>query len=578
MTAQPQVEMVASEATAPSPPIQSATAGFSPFLLAVVGAFGLWLAFPPVGRGDLAWIALVPLFALVESARPRWQVYLAGWLGGLVFWHLAIFWVTRAAPEAWAGWTVMATYLSVGWLIVLVIARWGVVGLGWPVALVLPVAWLVEEYYRAFTLTGFPWYYLAHTQWRHPLLIQIADLTGAWGVSLLVALVNGAIYDLAIQFVQQHRGARDVWSRPTILRFSTIGFLLLGTLAYGAWRTATARFEPGPRLALLQSDIPQDLKMSEDPNAVLELYAHLIQKALDRRPDLIVWPETSYPRGYPFIAPALPPDVLDRQAKILNPAGTGPFWRRKEALVRLELLDATDRLGVPMLVGTLAYDFRPSGVRRFNSAILLEPGKGATARYDKRHRVPFGEYIPGLETFPWLAKLTPFEPEEVPRLDAGDAPQLFDWQGLRLATAICFEDSVPQVVRQSFAQPGPGRHDPDILLNLSNDGWFRGTSELEMHLAASVFRAVENRVPLARAVNTGQTSIVDGNGRVVVALGNNTADVLVEPIPLDPRRSLYSSCGDWLPQLALAAGLLSVVIPLLARKSRLKSTQIAQGS
>jgi apolipoprotein N-acyltransferase len=550
METEQQARTIESVKSADPSPVALAPAWAVPFLLSITTALGLWLAFPPVSRGDLGWFALVPLFALVESTRPRWQVYLAAWLGGLVFWHLAIVWVTRAAPEAWAGWSVMATYLSLGWLLVMVIARWGVVGLGWPVALVLPVALLVEEYYRAFTLSGFPWYYLAHTQWRNLPVIQIADLTGVWGVSYLLALVNGAIYEVVRLLLRARSGEAVRPSRSMLARLTVVGLLLVASLAYGAFRLNQPPFTPGPRLGLLQSDIPQDLKMSHDTNALLDSYARLIQKALDQRVDLIVWPETAYPRGYPVIAPNLGPDELDQQARVLNSAGTGPFWREKERLVRRELVEATDRLAVPMVVGSITYDFQPGGVKRFNSAILIEPGRGATGRYDKVHRVPFGEYIPGLDTFPWLVQLTPFEPDQVPRLDAGAGIQVFDWNGLRLATAICFEDSVPYVVRRSFGQPGPLR-DPDILLNLSNDGWFRGTSELEMHLAASVFRAVENRVPLARAVNTGHTSIVDGNGAVVRVLPDSTADVLVSEIPLDPRTSLYSQWGDWLPRAAL---------------------------
>jgi apolipoprotein N-acyltransferase len=131
----------------------------------------------------------------------------------------------------------------------------------------------------------------------------------------------------------------------------------------------------------------------------------------------------------------------------------------------------------------------------------------------------------------------------------------------RLATAICFEDTVPQVVQRFFRGPGAA---PDVLLNLSNDGWFArlfengtqvGSSEHDMHLAISVFRTIEHRIPLARAANTGISAIVDGNGRVRASVPSTKEDVLIGVLPLDDRTALYSAWGDWLGQGCLAVSI-----------------------
>jgi apolipoprotein N-acyltransferase len=220
-----------------------------------------------------------------------------------------------------------------------------------------------------------------------------------------------------------------------------------------------------------------------------------------------------------------------------------------------------DQLGVPMLVGTITYEFRPSGVSRFNSAILFEPGGKTETSYHKLHLVPFGEYVPLIGTFPWLTRLTPYHGEYVPSLAFGPRPAWFGLKGLRFATAICFEDTVPQVVRRFFTEADNGRR-PDFLVNVSNDGWFHGSSELDMHLAISVFRAVEHRVPLARAVNTGGTAIIDGNGSVLRSLPKLKEDVLTGELPLDGRISLYTLWGDWLPLTCLAITI--GIVPLVA--------------
>jgi apolipoprotein N-acyltransferase len=192
--------------------------------------------------------------------------------------------------------------------------------------------------------------------------------------------------------------------------------------------------------------------------------------------------------------------------------------------------------------------------------------------YFKLHLVPFGEFVPLVESCPWLVALTPYRgSDHVPGLDFGREPRWFDLGKYRLATAICFEDTVPHLVRRFFAE-APGGHQPDVLINISNDGWFQWSEELDMHLAASVFRAVENRVPLVRAVNTGISALVDGNGRIVASLPKDTARVLSVLVPLDAREGLYTHWGDWLGTacVLVAVGLVPIGLAktLAARRAR----------
>jgi apolipoprotein N-acyltransferase len=303
------------------------------------------------------------------------------------------------------------------------------------------------------------------------------------------------------------------------------------------------------------------------------IYSNLVDRALrTERPDLIVWPETSYPYPYVEIAPKLDSAGLERQMKGLGSAMSAAERRSQQDAIRNHLRGWTDQLKVAMLIGAVTYDHRPDGLLRYNSAILYQPGEAAVQSFHKLHLVPFGEYVPLVETFPWLIALTPYHGGHVPSLSFGPEPKWLALGPYRLAAVICFEDTVPQVVRRFFREAKDGRH-PDLLVNMSNDGWFHGSSEHDMHLAVSVFRAVEHRVPMARAANTGISAIVDGNGRVVESLPKLKEGVLTGVVPLDDRAALYSVWGDWLGQscLAVTIGLVPMAVlwpRLRARRGR----------
>ena len=190
-------------------------------------------------------------------------------------------------------------------------------------------------------------------------------------------------------------------------------------------------------------------------------------------------------------------------------------------------------------------------LEKFNSAILFTPEVAQIYFYHKMHLVPFGEYIPFVDIMPWLSILTPYHGGRLPRLSFGREPRLIPLKEYLLAVTICFEDTVPQVINRFFDGTA-GTRQPDVLVNLSNDGWFHGSAELDMHLAIGAFRAVEHRVPLARAVNTGFSALVDGNGEIQSYLAKDKEGVLAVTVPLDDRQSVYSRVGDWLGLSCLA--------------------------
>ena len=222
------------------------------------------------------------------------------------------------------------------------------------------------------------------------------------------------------------------------------------------FRLRTARFEAGPTLALIQSDIDQVIVGGPSQREILAIFRGLVDRAARDRPDLIVWPETMFPHPWIEIDPGLKADDFDRQVDAFSPGDDPRQWSRVSGEVRDLLRNWTDHAGVPMLVGINSYLFGPEGLARHNSALLLEPGSEATQTYHKLHLVPFGEYVPLIDTVPAVLALTPFDGEHLPSLDPGPGPAAIRVGPWRFASAICFEDSVPP----RRPRPGPTGRPP----------------------------------------------------------------------------------------------------------------------
>ena len=520
----------------------SNTQRWPPVLVAAISALLLWFAFPPADRGYFGWIALAPLFLLVKSdAHPR-SLYLGVWAGGGIFWGLAVSWVGYADL---VGLAFLVSFLSITWPLFLFLARLAVRRLKLPLMIGVPIIWVSLEYARMFVLSGLPWYYLAHSQYRYLPIIQISDLAGAWGLSLIMAMVNAWFVDLYTLPLMSPTPSGPRLTRPQLRRLGFVAVTLFATVLYGSFRLAFSHFRKGPTLALIQTDFPQELKNTASAEEVLDTVGRLVGEAMhaEHPPDLIVWPESSYPPGVVRIDPKTSPEAFVRQAEQLGHGLTPAQWQKRRDETDADLRRVADMNRIPMMVGTITYDFSDLGLNKYNSAILVEPDRAIQHRYHKQSLVAFGEYIPFLKVLPILLRLTPFTDGYVPSLSAGLRPISMESRGVRYAPLICFEDTVPDLARQSAS----GKNPPDVLVNLTNDGWFRGSPEHQAHLAVSVFRSVECRVPLARAVNTGISALIDGDGRIRETIPRETTRVLNVSVPLDDRSSLYLAGGDWLP-------------------------------
>jgi apolipoprotein N-acyltransferase len=541
----------------------------SAWMLGPASGFLLFLAFPPADRPYLAWAALVPLLLLVRPKVSRLTAYLSAWLGGLVFWVSSLSWIRVLHPQAGLAWGALAIYQSVYWVLFIGLARLAHNRFRVPLIVSAPVAWVACEYIQAFALSGFPWYYLAHSQYRVLPLIQISDLVGAWGVSLVVMLFNAWLVVVIEQILRVREGSQPAIGR---LAWPTMGVvvILASSLGYGAYRLSQTSFRTGPKVLLLQSNLKQEMKMGMDSAEIIGIFAQLVRSAYSQEAkagvDLVVWPETSYPLGWVFVERDAGVAALEKAARQIQAESNLLGWLERQNEVRTELNAWSRELGCPMLVGVTYYGLEKAGGYKANGAVWIDGENETPKAYKKMHLVPFGEYIPFLEQIPWISRLAPYDDNRLPRLRAGRKPVWFDNNGLRYATAICFEDTLPHLVRRFFSE-APNGHQPDVLVNISNDGWFNGTAEHELHLAIGIYRSVENRVPLVRAANMGYTVVADGNGRILQELPKQTQSSLTGVVPLDPRTSLYSAVGDVLPQGCLVACLLVLIASWWPRRT-----------
>lgn len=530
------------------------------YLPAILSGLLLWASFFPLNLGFLAWVALIPFLSLVRANARSRRIYFAAFVGGLFCYVPAIQWIRVAHETMYGAWIFLAICCSIFLVMTLAIIR-KLDRTGVPLWLSAPIGFIAMEYFRSHFPTGytwmemfnarhpigFGWYMIGHTQHDLVQLIQISDITGVYGVSFLVVLVNAAIWQII---------ERETWARRTLVHSGPVppkrfgpsliaASLLVCTFVYGAMTSGGPKtFEKGPSVALIQGNLEQDIK-NQNGKAMWEHFEKLADQAAQvgsrEKPDLIVWPETSLPFGWTDMVPTM--SIAEVSAE----------FGRAYKLSRLDMTELSLRWPTNTLYGVGARQWEADRREwRYNSALLVDSQGTPVARYDKIHLVPLGEYIPFPETFPFLKSFTPYEGDYSCR--PGESytrfPLPIGEKTYHFACLICYEDTDASLARQYVR---PGAEGVDFFVNISNDGWFKGTAEHEQHLAICRFRAIETRRSVVRAVNMGISAIIDPNGRVVALPGETWSSskkvegIVRGSVPLDTRTSLYARLGDWLP-------------------------------
>ncbi len=572
--------------------------------MALLGSLLLWASFPPLDFGPLAWIAPIPWVLLIRRERlDARHPYAVLWLAGFIFWMGALHWLRLPHPATSVGWIALSFYFAFYLPVFVGLSRVAVHRLRVPVTLAAPIVWTGLELARGHLLTGMSMACLGHTQYRWIELIQVSDLAGAYAVSFVVMFVAASLarmlpgtgpffgrkacladkapaenMDLSpsgARFWPSCRrslnGPSDDLPRWTFRPLLPAAMLLAAVWFYGHFRIEMNEPAPGPKIALIQGSIDVEMRYDESLRPrVFDEYYNLSREAAVKNPglDLIVWPETMFLDSlWTFDADAVrPPWIEGTDAEFHEQIQEIAKQDRENTSLMARMARS---LGAPLLLGVDTNHCRAKGVESLNSAEYVARDGRLLARYDKMHLVMFGEYVPFAKEFPWLQGLTPLPFSATP----GKRPVAIDVAGVRVAPNICYESVLSHFIRGQVNRLATEGQEPDILINLTNDGWFWGSSELDMHLICGVFRAVECRKPFLIAANTGFSAWIDSDGRIVRQGPRRAKDViLAQPALERGRRSWYLAQGDWFSGGCLVAcGIFGLAGLYFARREKRRS-------
>ncbi len=479
-------------------------------VLTLASSLLLILSFPKFSFWPLAWFSFVPLFYTLRREKTFGEAFLHSYLFGFFFFLVSVEWLRHVA---YIGWIFVATVyplffgffgLAVHWL-----WRRNHFFLS---LFILPSLWCVLEWTRAeMPVWGFGWNLLAYTQSFNLTIASIASFIGAYGLSWIILFANLAIFFI-LDFEFSHKKSEGIIALVGILALTVIFGVYF---SYDFLKNEKLQNQMGTiQIAVIQGNIPQSQKW--DPaykNKILDIYEKLTYLAggQDRKPDLIIWPEAAYP-GFFNVDPEN--QRVSRLAQVLK---------------------------IPILLGGLHLDRSDPKIERYyNSAYFIDPIENKENRYDKIRLVSFGEYVPwrkffnffGLERLAYSLGVSDFEPGSEMKVFslksnviASEAKQSHSFEIASLAlrpprndgllkeekfsVLICFEDMFPYLARDAVHKGA------EFLIVITNDAWFGKSAAPDQHLEGSIFRALENDVPVIRSANTGISAIITREGKIL---------------------------------------------------------------
>ncbi len=497
------------------------------FILSLASGILLFLSFPKYEFHYLIWISIVPLlYALREKNFS--EAFFIGLTAGLVYNIGVIYWVSFVIVHygylpLYVGISTMvllalylSLYVSIFSVTVVYFSRRGIREI-----YSAPIVWAILEYIKSHLLTGFPWENLAYSQYGIKLLIQISDITGIYGITFLIVFINCIVYDLLV-----------TGSRGKILPELVSGIIIVALIGgYGVYRIESVQDSlkdaKTVNVSLIQGNIDQSIKWDPQYQSdTLRIYRELSIEASKSEPRLIVWPETAV-----------------------------PFYFQNIDKKHRDILDIAKNAGSYLLFGSPSYVRKNERYLLKNSAYMVSPKGDIVGSYDKMHLVPFGEYVPLKKLLFFVEKLVVGAGDFIP--GKGIVPLSMD--GKKIGVLVCYEGIFPEI---SAEYRGKGAM---LLVNITNDAWYGRTSAPYQHLTMAAFRAVENRLYLVRAANTGISAIVDPTGEIISRTGLFERSVLNGRVRLLNYGTFYETYGDVFIYLCVASIL---VLFLFSRKRR----------
>lgn len=504
----------------------------------VLSAILLIFAFPPFNIWLLAWVAFVPLFFAIDNQRPL-KAFLMSYLSGFLFFLGTMYWLIHVTLP---GMIIVVAYLALYFGVFGIIIRNAIHNTRYVILFYIPAAWVTLEWIRSHVLTGFGWQLLGYSQSFNLPVIQIADITGIYGVSFLIIMLSSAVF----VYIKNFRKKPDA-----IMQLAAAGVIIFLTVSYGVFRLNNVFTGEKIKVTVVQGNIPQNEKWDRSfTENILSKYIWLTKEAAKENPDLIIWPETSVP-GF-----------IENESN---------------------LFDAVKNLAIdiktPLLVGAPRYEEIEKKDVYYNSAYLFLKDGAIKGRYDKIHLVPFGEYLPFKGA---LSFVNNFAPRPIGDFAAGKEYTVFKFfirrsakdknismsmlKNVGFSSLICFEDIFPELSRE-FVKNGAS-----FLVNITNDGWFGPTAAAYQHAQNSVFRAVENRVSVVRSANRGLSCFIDQKGRITARVESAGKDLFVEglksqEIVLSKTKTFYNTYGDIFAYLCIFFTMWNIVHSLRTPKS-----------
>jgi len=507
-------------------------------VLAVLSGILLTAAFPRIGFDFFAWFALVPLILAINKTN---TVFITGCLAGFIHQISLVYWLVTAM-HVYGNLPVISSvpllillcmYLSVFTGIFCVLLKrlcrkpWHLI---WA-----PFFWVALEYARSLTQFAFPWELLGYSQYLKLPLIQIADITGVYGISWLIVLFNVAIVCFLLYTTQQSWNQLEVSNRLVYVFLGCVILCFVAFLTYGLGRMHAMNqiiqtSQKHMKVGVVQGNINQAVKWDEKfRKQTIHKYIHSSLSEKHHDSDLIVWPETAV-----------------------------PIYIQQETALSQKLKAFINNQTAALLIGGLRYDRSEIGHWQFyNSAFLLVPQKSTWQTYDKSHLVPYGEYIPFQTVFPFLKKFV----QGVGDFSEGTAIEPLQFEQWSIGPQICYEILFPEISRQ-LVQKGA-----DILVNITNDAWYGHSSAPYQHFSMIVFRAVENKRSLARSANTGISGFINPFGKIISSSEIFTDANLNVNLPVFNELTVYCQYGDVFAVLCCLVLIIMILSNFFKRKN-----------
>jgi apolipoprotein N-acyltransferase len=503
-------------------------------VLPLLTAFLLILAFPDHSVSWLVWVAFVPLLAAIHKKRP-WQALLIGLIAGFTFYKGMTPWLNDFPSISVTSRFLSRFYLSLYYGVFALVMVW--LRNRFKVSyLVAAPLWTVLELLRTnCSFLAFPWVLLAHTQFLNLPLLQSARITGAYGLTFLIMAVNGAIFEFLRALIPAKDPFAEQGSLGKSLGILSTTLLITFAVYFLGW-FSIENFENEAKnsfsISVIQGNISQEVKWEPQYREyILKRYEDLSREAAISRPQLIVWPEAATP-GMVLTNAALYARIsnLVRESKTSFLIGSAEYPKFSKKLIR----------------------FLKSG----NTALLINPEGRVIDQYLKVRLVPFAEYLPYQDIISWPDFITPKHRNNFHL--AGPSQNLLTVDKIKIGNLICWEIIFPELTR-NLVKKGA-----DVIINISNEAWFGRSHASYQLMALAVFRAVENRINLVRANNTGVSGFIDPFGRITGRIEKDGSALFVtgflnRTIYLQPPGTFYTLVGDLFAYLCCLY--LAIIIP-----------------